>query len=60
MLTGKQNIVIFVVVTVAVFIFWNIQAWFQQKQQKKKETEGTAKEEFSQQDASADADKSRR
>ena len=60
MLTWKQNIVIFVGVTVAVFVFWNIQAWFRHRQEKKKQTEDTAKGEFSKQDAPADAEKTRR
>ena len=56
----KQNIVIFVGVTVAVFVFWNIQAWFQHKQEKKNQTEDTAKGESSKQDAPADVDKTHR
>lgn len=60
MLTWKQNIVIFVVVTVTLFVYSNIQAWFQHRQEKKKQMEDTTKEGFSKQDASANVDKTRR
>jgi len=60
MLRWKQNIVIFVVVTVAVFIFLNIRAWFQYRQEKKKQMKDTEKGEFSQQDAQADMNRPRR
>lgn len=29
---GKNNIVIFVTVTLIVFVFWNVQSWFQYRQ----------------------------